>query len=87
MCDGAGACRLHADGTQCGSGCCDNNSGPGGGRAARPCTYACKAGMCDSANPTLQQQGCGILTCCCPNGGANGQAACTAAGACAAGCQ
>jgi hypothetical protein len=84
-CDGAGACRLHADGTQCGSGCCDNG-GPSG-RAARPCSYACKAGVCDTANPTVQPQGCGILTCCCPNGGVNGQAACTTAGACTAGCQ
>ena len=87
MCDGAGACRLHADGTLCGSGCCDTSSGPGGGRGARPCSYACKAGQCDMNNPTVQQQACGLLTCCCPNGGVNGQAACTTAGSCTAGCQ
>jgi hypothetical protein len=39
------------------------------------------------ANPTVQQQACGLFSCCCPNGGTNGQAACTSAGSCTAGCQ
>ena len=82
-CDGAGACRLYADGTLCGTTCCD--SGPG--RGARPCSYVCRRGQCDTGNPLPTQNACGIFTCCCPNGGPNGQAACTAAGSCTAGCQ
>jgi hypothetical protein len=82
-CDGAGACRLFADGTLCGTTCCD--SGPG--RGARPCSYICRRGQCDTGNPLPTQSACGNFTCCCPNGGPNGQAACTVGVTCTAGCQ
>jgi hypothetical protein len=83
-CNGAGACRLWADGTTCGTTCCD--SGPG--RGARPCAYACVAGVCRTDQPIPQQNACGNLTCCCPTGGPNGQAACTLLTSCPSGtCQ
>jgi hypothetical protein len=83
MCNGAGACRNHADGTPCGTTCCDR----GQGRGARPCTFACQAGRCNTADP-VPGDACGVFACCCPTGGANGEAACVSSGfACPAGCQ
>ncbi len=72
VCDGAGACRVYADGTACGTTCCDE----GPGRGARPCNYACRAGVCDRTNPIPGSDMCTGQQCCCPNGGGTGQAAC-----------
>jgi hypothetical protein len=81
-CNGSGACKKYADGTACGSTCCD--SGPGHG--ARPCTYVCRAGRCDTAAPVPTQGQCGNQApCCCATGGvaqAGSLATCSAALAC-----
>lgn len=83
-CNGAGACRAYADGTACGSTCCDR----GPGRGSRPCSFSCRAGRCDTTNPT-PGDACGGLACCCPNGGGGGGATCSAGSifGCPAGCQ
>jgi hypothetical protein len=80
VCNGNGACRKYPDGTACGTGCCDTNSGQGHG--ARPCTYVCRAGRCDMAAPVVGAA-CGGNECCCT--GSNGQAVpmCNAALSCA----
>ena len=84
MCDGAGACKLHPDGTACGSTCCDSRQGQGNN--PRPCTYMCKSGKCDKDNPVPTQDTCGGFTCCCATGGNNGQAACVLPLSCAGAC-
>ena len=83
MCNGGGACRQYEDGTECGTTCCDRGSG----RGARPCLYVCRAGTCNTQDPQ-PQDACGPFSCCCPNGGPGGQAACVTGPACGtAACQ
>jgi hypothetical protein len=80
-CDGQSACRLHPDGTACGTGCCG-----GGGNRDGVCNYVCRAGRCDRTNGVATDS-CGGLTCCCPNGMGTAVAACTYAFNCPGGCQ
>jgi WD40 repeat protein len=54
VCNGAGACRNYPDGTVCESRACD--------RAGDPfCTYACRAGRCDTDAPLPPPCGAGGL--------------------------
>lgn len=76
VCNGAGACLRLADGTVCATACCD---GQGNGRG--PCSFRCSQGICDREAPTIEER-CAPPTCCCPNGGGEGVAACVAPGAC-----
>jgi hypothetical protein len=70
-CDGNGKCRPYANGTPCGTECCRDNGGPGGGNA-RVCAFECQAGTCDRAHPMVTR--CGGAQCCCAT---NGNAMCT----------
>ncbi|HEY0710716.1 MAG TPA: hypothetical protein VGG33_28185 [Polyangia bacterium] len=81
VCDGQGACRLYADGTSCGTGCCE----AGGSRDTRVCSFVCRAGRCDRTNP-VEADSCGGFSCCCPNGNGAGVAACTFPSNCQGGC-
>jgi hypothetical protein len=83
-CDGAGACKRYADGTTCGTTCCSSNSGQGSG--SRPCNFVCKAGSCDTQAPLPSSETCAGISCCCPNGGGAGKAACVFPTACAGQC-
>jgi hypothetical protein len=83
-CDGAGACRRYPDGTTCGTTCCSSTQGQGGG--VRPCNYVCRAGMCDTGAPLPSQDSCNGISCCCPNGGGAGKAACVFPGSCSVQC-
>src|SRR6185436_10923910 len=78
-CDGAGACRHYANGTRCGTGCCRDSSGPGGGTPS-VCAFACSNGTCDRMHPMVLDR-CGGAMCCCPTGAAGGPA-CTGALGC-----
>jgi hypothetical protein len=82
-CDGAGACHRYPNGTRCGTGCCRDNSGPGGG-GADVCAMECSNGACQQRGSVIDR--CGAGTCCCPS--APGGAACTGALQCGLGmCQ
>jgi hypothetical protein len=85
-CDGAGACRHYANGTRCATGCCRDNTGPGGG-GANVCAFECNNGTCDRNRPTVLDR-CGGAMCCCPMPQGGGGPACTGALGCQLGtCQ
>jgi hypothetical protein len=84
-CDGSGACRRYPNGTRCGTGCCRDTSGPGGG--VHVCAFECFGGTCDHNRPAIIDR-CGGAQCCCPTGAPGGGPACTGALGCPLGtCQ
>jgi WD40 repeat protein len=48
VCNGAGACRAHADGTICATQTCERARDPG---EDQTCVYGCRAGRCDIDQP------------------------------------